>query len=489
MSHHKIIGIYNVALNGDKVAAISKDPLQGQKVYDVSGKVVSPGFIDPHSHGMNNTSHRFQMFDGVTTAMDLEAGALPVSQFYDTCAKEGRVINYGCSVSHGSARIAALSPKRIQETGGMIAKFSWLFTSFHHTEWTHDLAEDQALQKIVDLVEQGIKEGGIGVGILHAYTPGAGTQEMLKLFELGAKYNVPTFTHTKNMAFGDPNSNVQSCVELVGLSAVTGCHAHVCHLNSISGKSIAKTRKVILEGKKAGVHVTTEAYPYGAASSAIGAEEFEPTTLWSRLQLPPQNLTRVKDGKTFQTVEEIIEARKENANDAVVCHFLNEDEDPKDEALMDLALFFPDAPICSDGLSWSSQDGSYYEEDVWPMPQGLQNHPRAAGSFSRFISKWCRERKTVSLLEAVRKCSLNPAQLLEKHVPSMLTKGRLQVGMDADVIVFDFDQIKDMATFKDPQQFSAGMTHVIVNGTFVVENGEHNSSVYPGRPVRAPIRT
>ena len=114
-------------------------------------------------------------------------------------------------------------------------------------------------------------------------------------------------------------------------------------------------------------------------------------------------------------------------------------------------------------------------------------HPRSAGTYSRFIGRWVRERNAISLLEAIRKTSLNPAKILENSVPQMKQKGRLQVGADADIVVFDLETIIDKATYTEPAKLSAGFRHVVVNGTTIIDEGKRQGEALPGQPVRRPF--
>ena len=124
---------------------------------------------------------------------------------------------------------------------------------------------------------------------------------------------------------------------------------------------------------------------------------------------------------------------------------------------------------------------------MWPLPDGAYAHPRSSGCYSRFIAKYVRERNAIALSEAIRKTSLIPAQILEKSVPQMRSKGRIQVGADADIVVFDLGAIKDNATFAAPARLSSGFRHVVVNGTPVIGEGNRVEGELPGKPIRRSV--
>ena len=119
---------------------------------------------------------------------------------------------------------------------------------------------------------------------------------------------------------------------------------------------------------------------------------------------------------------------------------------------------------------------------------GLKGHPRNAGAYARVVGRYVREGKALTLMEALRKCSLAPAQRLESLAPVMRQKGRLRVGADADLVVFDAARVSDQATYEQPYRTSVGIEHVLVGGVAVVRRGGLQPGVFPGKPVRAPIR-
>jgi dihydroorotase len=120
--------------------------------------------------------------------------------------------------------------------------------------------------------------------------------------------------------------------------------------------------------------------------------------------------------------------------------------------------------------------------------QNGTGHPRTSGTFSRVLGRYVREEHSLTLIEALGKMTLMPAQRLEARVPAMQQKGRLRVGADADITIFDAERVMDRATYRKPSLSPVGIEHVIVNGVPVVANGRAIENVAPGKPVRAPVR-
>ncbi|MFH1009490.1 MAG: amidohydrolase family protein [Candidatus Latescibacterota bacterium] len=116
-----------------------------------------------------------------------------------------------------------------------------------------------------------------------------------------------------------------------------------------------------------------------------------------------------------------------------------------------------------------------------------QGHPRASGTFSRLLGRYVRETPVLPMMEALRKITLAPAQRVEERAPAMANKGRIRIGADADLTVFDPENVIDQATYRDPAAYSKGIRYVLVSGVPVVAHGKLQEGVRPGRPLRAPI--
>jgi N-acyl-D-glutamate deacylase len=472
----------NIGVTAGKIAAVSKEPLQGHRVIDAKGQYVTPGFIDLHSHSMLQIAGNWmQAFDGVTTALELELGDLPVAQTYDLYAKQGgRPLNYGVSSSALMARIAAIEGEMPSP------EVSWYLGSFAKPEWQLDLATDAQLDKIIELVEQGLKEGAIGIGCNYGYAPAIGRKEYYRIAELAKKYDVPTYTHVRYMSTEEPLSSFEAIEELIGLSYNPGAHMHICHLNSSSLRDIGDICELVENAQKNGANITAESYPYGALSAPVGSQFLRQDNWRGRMgNISSSDIEFL--GKPLND-DSMAAMQKDEPGNLIVCHFLRPDTSQSDAEALAKSNLLPNSSIGSDSVPWQLiSNDELIEDGVWPLPEGAYAHPRSSGCFSKFIKMYVREQKKISLMEAIRKITLIPAQTLEKSTSQMASKGRLKVGADADIVVFDLDQVTDRATYVDPTLTSAGMSYVIVNGTPVIDNGTLDTKARPGKPIRRPI--
>lgn len=430
----------DVGIRGN-IAAVSRESLRGNIELDVSGLVVAPGFIDLHSHGQDTENYRFKAMDGVTTALELEVGVSPLAEWY--AAREGKsLINFGASSGHIPARIRVMkdSGKFLPQDAAMNRR-----------------ATPDEQSAIAIAVRRGLETGGLGVGFGLEYTPPAGAEEILELFRLAAEFKRPVYVHVRFAGYSTPGI-FEALQEVIADAAASGASLHVVHLNSMAGAKAPQALRMIEGARARGLDITTEAYPYTAASTRLESALFDPG--WQeRRGMSYSDVMWLETGERL-TAESFEHHRKRGG---WVIMFMNTEELVRD------VLAHPLAIIASDGV----------------LENGI-GHPRSAGTFARILGKYVHEEKVLSLMEAIRKCSLAPAQRLEAVAPQMRRKGRLQAGADADIAVFDPERVIDKATFEKPAQYSEGFRHVLVNGTFVVRDGELQHAQAPGKAISAP---
>ena len=466
--------VADVAVTGDHVTEIGSG-LEARRVLDATGMVVAPGFIDVHSHVHSIAGHRLQAHDGVTSALDLEAGLSPSEVAYAAAASEGRPLNYGFSASWAALRMHGLAG--VPADGGV----NGVLKNLGNPAWQRAASADEQ-QRLVAGLEDELAAGALGIGVLLAYAPQTTPDEYLLVAAAAARLGRPVFTHTRELVDADPDVPIDGAAEIVRAAAETGAHMHYCHINSTSRRHIDRVVRLVDQARAEGARVTTEAYPYGAGSTAIGAAFLDPELL-HRWQITPQSITYLPTGERIDGVDRLRQLRAEDPGGLVIVEFLRE-SDPADRALLGAGVLSQDTMVASDAMPLLGVDGRFVDT-TWPPPPGTVTHPRTAGTFSKTLRRYVREDGSMDLLDAIRRCSTLPALVLEDMSPAMRRKGRLQVGSDADIVVFDPATVSDRATYLDSCRPSTGFRHVIVNGVPLIENGTLDEQAMPGRPIRA----
>jgi cytosine/adenosine deaminase-related metal-dependent hydrolase len=470
--------VRDVVVADGRVADVGTGLPPGRAEVDVTGLVVTAGFIDLHSHVNDIAGQRLQALDGVTTALELEAGVTPVDAAYRAAAAEGRPVNYGFAASWALARM---------EVVGGIALDGRLGTFLAHIAspaWQRP-ATPRQIAAVLARLSADLADGALGIGLLVGYAPATGPAEYLQVAGLAAEAGVPTFTHARDMIEMVPNVAIDGAEEIVRAAGETGAHMHYCHVNSTSQRYVDRVLGLVGRAQAAGARVSTEAYPYGSGMTGIGASFLAPERLGER-GLSPSSLTYAPTGERVASEARLRELRQADPGGLVIIQLLDED-DPADRQLLMRSLTFPGAVVASDAmpLTWTRPAP---DRLAWPLPETAITHPRSAGTFSRALRLLTRDGGPLSLAEALGKCSLRPAQLLQDRVPSMRRKGRVQPGADADLVVFDPATVSDRASYARSTRPSAGIRHVLVNGTFVVRDADIVPDARPGRPVRAAPR-
>ncbi|MDV4145174.1 amidohydrolase family protein [Shimia sp. FJ5] len=474
--------ICDVAVSDGIIAAVGTELGPATREIDATGHVVSPGFIDIHAHGQSVAADRMQAFDGVTTALELEVGSLPVGEWYAHQATVPRALHYGTAAAWGFARRAAFGGFTPDGTKNPIDHMA----ASNDLRWTTDAATPQQTDEIVAITRQALEEGAIGIGMPNGYLPGAGMKELSLICDLAAEFDRPTYTHIAYMANIDPKSSVDAYIRLIGLAGATGAHMHICHLNSTSLQDIDRVVEVIAKAQSQGLPVTTEAYPYGTGSTVVGAGFFADPEFTKRTGSPYNAIELVKNHHRFADRDDLLSAAHEDPSDLVMWHYLDVEADAEHRRMLDASVTYPGASIASDAMPWVRPDGSIYDGNDWPLPPEVSAHPRSSGTFTRFLREYMRERETMPLVEAIAKCTLYPARVIERCAPQIAQKGRLREGFDADITIFDPETVTDRATFTDMNRASEGVAHLIVAGTSVIVDGVLDTDAAPGQPIRCP---
>lgn len=467
--------VRDVGICRDKICAVSTEPLSGTVTIMVNGAVVSPGFIDLHSHCQEVPGQRLQALDGVTTALELEAGLHPIDEAYERAGLEGRPLNYGFSTSWATARMRVLAGR---SATGSVDDF---FANLADPRWQRSATRPE-VDRILELLENDLAAGALGIGILVGYAPRTDPSEYLAVAALAARNGRPTFTHARDLVEFDSSTTIDGAEEIVRAAGETGGHMHYCHVNSTSLRQIDRVLGLVERVRAEGGTVTTEAYPYGAGMTGVGASYLAPEHLHRR-ELTAHSIGLLGLGRRMRDAEEYARVRNADPGALAFIHFFDED-DPDQFQFVERALTFSDSAIASDAIAplWSRSTRMPLQ---WPLPADVVCHPRTAGTFGRTLRMLVREQCHLTLGEAIRRCSLVPAQILESSAPQMRRKGRLQVGCDADITVFDPATVSDRATYQDTVRTSTGFVHVLVGGRFIVRDGELRTDALPGRPIRA----
>lgn len=446
---------------------------EGATVLDVSGLIVGPGFVDLHSHVHSVAGMRLQAMDGVTTALDLESGLMPVAKAYADAAAQGRPLHYGFSASWSSARAAAhagITPTAdIQASLQLLGRPDWQRSS-----------STRELEIWLGLLRSELSDGALGIGVLLGYAPQSDPAEFLGVGRLAAEAGAPVYTHVREIVESDPGTPVDGSDEIGIVAAETGAAMHHCHVNSTSRRHVDRVLASLEKHQAAGSRVTVECYPYGAGSTAIGAAFLAPEAL-HRWDLTPQDLVLVATGERIQDARRLAQVRAEDPGAPCVVAFLDED-DPHDRELLLRSLSYPDAIVASDAMPVIWPDRTW-ESRTWPLPAGGLTHPRTAGTFARSLRRMVLETGLWTWLEAFRRCSYLPARVLDGASPTSRSKGHLAPGADADVVVLDPSTLTDAATYLDPVRPSQGVVHLVVGGVPLIRD-RVLLDVLPGRPVR-----
>ena len=430
----------NVGIAGGAIRAVTEQPLQGRDTLDARGMVVAPGFIDLHQHAQDPAGYRAAVLDGTTTALELEGGTVAIDRWYEARARTS-LVNHGVSIGHDQVRMQVMrDPGKDTPMGPAKSR----------------AATPAELAEIAAAMDLGFRRGAIAAGMLIEFTPAATPWEVVQVFRVAAQHGAAVHVHMRNVA--EPYYFLET-EEIIGAAAATGAPAHIVHIQSSLGEDTPRGLELVRGARARGLDITTEVYPYTASMSPIEAADNDDWRSW-----PDKKFERLEWALTGERLTRASFARFRSLGGYLVDY--NNPEEVVTAAVAD-----PLTMIASDGIL---QDGI--------------GHPRAAGTFARVLGRYVRELRVLTLMEALRKMTIEPARRMERRVPAMALKGRLQVGADADLVLFDPATIIDGATYREPALPPVGLRDVVVNGVVVVRDGGVVRDQFPGRAIRGPIQ-
>tara|TARA_B100000929_G_scaffold264143_1_gene230387 strand:+ start:300 stop:1724 length:1425 start_codon:yes stop_codon:yes gene_type:complete len=421
--------VVNIGILEGQVRAISGDNLDGSQVIDATGLIVAPGFVDLHRHGQSERAYRLQVQDGVTTGLELEIGT-PNAAIWYAEREGGQLVNYGVSIGHIGVRAKAMGDS-VLGSGGITAR--------------QQSSPDQ-ISETEQLIREGLAQGAIGVGFGTAYTPGATMDEVERMFSVAADLGVTAFVHMRGGLEG-----LDSTLTAANNAAAS---LHIVHANSSGGGNILEFLEMIQMAQDEGRDVTTEAYPYGASQTGIQSALFDDWESWDDERFERHQWVRTGERLNRETFSKY---REEGGS--VIIH-------GRTEEMTLAAVTSPLTIIASDGGT---------------------GHPRGAGTFARILGRYVREQGALELMDALARMTILPTLRLEEFVPAMKTKGRIRVGSDADITIFDPETVIDRATYLEGSLTSDGIEYVLVNGIPVVYEGEIAEGVRPGKAIKAEM--
>lgn len=472
--------VLNVGVKDGRIAKITPHDLKGVKTIDATGLVVAPGFIDLHFHALDGLSLKLAALDGVTTGMDLEAGAINVADWYAAKDKSGWPLNYGTGVSQEMTRTRIHDPE-VDTSGWHDATSVFeLRAQAVKTDgvpgWSVTRSDLDQLNQILTHIDEELRQGALSLASTIGYmSEGVTTFEMFKTQEVAANYGRALGAHVR--FHGNP-SNPEGTLgtsELLANAMALDAPFSINHDNEYGWW---ENEEKLQKARAQGYNVWSEYYPYSAASTAISSDFFSPEKFKILAGGRPYEETiydPIQD--KFLTQQEWETTSKADPGRTIFAF------NPKRNEWLPYWLRMPHMIVASDAM-WSGKG-----IDSWDLPpEDYVGHPRTAGTRGKTL-RMARE-NGVPLMFTIAQMAYWPAYHLGlTGIKGMQERGRLQEGMVADITIFDPEKVTDNATYKAGEQGlpTSGIPYVIVSGVPVVRDNEFQLDVRPGKSIRFPV--
>ena len=477
----KLDAVRNVGVKDGRIVAITEQAIQGKETIDAKGHVVAPGFIDTHHHNvLTPFGQRLALRDGITTPLELEGGVMPVGEWYDSMEGKSQT-NYGATAGVMGAREMVLNPKFKSIAGASMNDLDQPKITGATMNWSTNVATDAEIEKILSLVEQGVKEGALGVGLTTGYmVDGITSRETYGVQAIAGKYGRLLGLHGRFSGQDQGASGMLGTDEQLGAVLAGGGGLIVQHMTAQCLALTPYCQEMIDKAYAKGHQVISEIYPYSYGATIVGADYLHPDNYKNNMGHDYGDIVEIA------TMKPLTKARYKKL--VKTAPFTNVTFKNATKETVAQALKHPTSLVGSDAFPYAMKsDGSFVKD--WDTPYDAVNgHPRGAGTHA-LVLQMVREDNLMPLMLAISKMTYMPAKfMVDNGVPQMANKGRLQVGADADITIFNPDTVKQVATPANGGLPSTGIPYVVVNGTVIVKDSKVLKDVYPGRPIRNAVQ-
>ena len=469
--------IRNVGIKDGLIVTITEEKIRGKDTVDAEGLVVAPGFIDTHTHSSKKYNIKMAMMDGVTTGLDLEAGAVNIAAWYER--EKGKwPINYGQVVSQEMVRMIVHDNMDIKEPKDATNLFDLRSECVKEDGipgWSLTKSNLEQINQISKILDENLKQGALGIGSTVGYaSKGIITYEMFEAQRTAARYGRFTAAHTRFHVQNTPPTEAPLAFdELFTNASLLDAPLLICHNNDYGWWEIEEKLQL---ARAKGMNMWSEYYPYAAASTSIGSDGLKPAIVEDMLGLKYEESIFDPVQKKFLNKQEYLKVVKEDPGRTIVAF------NPARNDWMPYWVKTPHMTVGSDGM-WSTDHGHNWDTD----PALFNGHPRTSGSHSKAL-RLARE-EGVPLMFTIKQLSYWSAfHLGEAGIESMEKRGRMQEGMVADITIFDPDNVKEGSDYEMGKSGLPpfGIPHIIVNGVLVKKDNKATDE-FPGLPIRYPV--
>jgi N-acyl-D-glutamate deacylase len=478
-------GVRNVGVKDGKITAVTKKSIKGTETIDAKGHIVVPGFIDTHSHNVSSSfGQRLALRDGITTPLEIEAGVYPVDLWYEHWEGKSQT-NFGATVSVMNIREILFNPdykpRHPAINGAAICGLMDPVDSRATMKWSTEVVTDEQIEKMKSMLDEGLKQGALGVGHTPGYEEfGITTRESILAQQMAGQYGRFVGMHGRFSSQQPPTSGLLGTAEQLAAVAAHGGGLIVQHMTA-QCLALSADCQALLDAAYAKGHQTiAEVYAYTYGATIVGADYLHPDNYQKNMGRTYSDIVETASGKplTKERYEELVKTAPSTS-----VTFVNAGKDD-----LYKALAHPTSTIASDSFPYVMKADGSPATDWDTAFDAVNGHPRGAATFARIL-QLVREENLMPLMLAISKMSYMPAKFMQDNgVPHMAHKGRLQVGADADITIFDPDTVKANATPQNGGIPSTGIPYVVVNGTIVVKDSKVLKNVFPGKSVRLPVQ-